>query len=55
MVVATSCYYEKVRRTMCTEIVSYLVNLFIAKARMNYEVFLSDRFMKYLFHVNFIV
>ena len=26
MAVATSCYYKKVRRTMCTAIVSYLLN-----------------------------
>ena len=28
MVVATYCYYEKVRRMMSTAIVSYLLNLF---------------------------
>ena len=39
MAVATYCYYEKVRRTMCTTIVLYLFNICTFKIKSNWKHF----------------
>ena len=51
MVVATYFYYEKVRRTMRTATVSYLLDLFISLSELKTFLYLRRAYtMKFFFH-----